>query len=129
MLRTNSKKVRDEIKNYIMELFDGSGHDIETPETFEETAKIIMEVFEVEKAPEGAYARMTREERFADWTAGLPSILHTSDYYLGSAVDILGDILKETEEEKARFTDSEAEKLLTYLIYRQLIKGCEKCTK
>lgn len=128
-LRADSKKVRDRIENYIMELFDGSNYDVETPETFEEAAKIILDVFDTEKAPVDACAAMTRQERFIDWTAGLPCILHTCDYYLGSAVDILGDILQEPEEERARYSDSDAEKLLSYLIYRQLVRGYEKCTK
>lgn len=53
-------------------------------------------------------------------------ILDTCYYYNRSAVDDLGAILEETEEEKARFTEQEAEQLLTDLIYRELTKGAAR---
>ena len=63
---------------------------------------------------------------FADWCAGLPSILNTCYYYNRSAVDDLGEILEETEEEKEKYTQTEAEKLLTALIYREIKKAVKK---
>lgn len=51
--------------------------------------------------------------------AGLPSFLGTYKYYYsGSAIDVLGDILEQTEEERNRYTEAEAEKCMTYLLYR-----------
>ena len=60
---------------------------------------------------------------FADWCAGLPSVLDTLYFYNRSAVDDLGAILEETEQEKNRYTEQQAEQLLTSLIYRELQKG------
>jgi hypothetical protein len=68
---------------------------------------------------------MSEGERFADWAAGLPSILDTCYYYNRSAVDDLGAILEETAEEKARYSEAQAETLLTSLIYRELVRGCK----
>lgn len=65
-------------------------------------------------------------ELFERWAQGLPSAFNF-DYYLGGqAVDDLGDILEETEEEKNRYSDQQAKELLTYLIYREIRKAREK---
>ena len=34
-----------------------------------------------------------------------------------------GDILEQTEEERNRYTEAEAEKCMTYLLYRTIKKG------
>ena len=43
-----------------------------------------------------------------------------------SAVDFVGDLLEETEEEKARFSEMEAEKMATKLVYNVIVKAAEK---
>ena len=126
MLRTNSKQARQNVQQYIMDGFMGENYNIKAPETFAETVAVIMAIFNEEKPAEGSFARMTEAERFADWAAGLPSILDTCYYYNRSAVDDLGEILEETEAEKARFTEAQAEERLTYLIYRELVRGCRQ---
>ena len=57
---------------------------------------------------------------FVDWCQGLPSALDTLYYYNRSAVDDLAAILEETEEEKAKYTEAQAEEILSRLIYREL---------
>ena len=125
MFRTNSKQARQNVQQYIINHFDGCNYDIKTPATFRETAAIILDIFRNEKPAIGGYARMTEGERFTDWAEGLPSILDTCYYYNRSAVDDLGAILEETAEEKARYSESQAEALLTSLIYRELVRGCK----
>ena len=122
MLRTNCKKAIENIKAYIMENFDGTNYGIETPATFEETARIIYETF----ADEYLYEynrRRNEQEVFTEWCAGLPSIIDTCYYYNRPAVDDLGDILEETAEERAKYTEADAERVLTYLIYREIKKA------
>lgn len=120
MLKTNSRQARQNVQAYIMQHFDGSNYDIETPETFKETAAIILATCEKEKY----YSQgRTGAETFKDWAQGLPSILDTCYYYNRSAVDDLGAILEETEAEKARYTEAQAEELLTSLIYRELCRA------
>lgn len=123
MLKTNSKQARQNVQAYIMQGFTGENYSIETPETFKDTAAVIMKIFNSEKPAEGAYSRMNEQERFTDWAQGLPSILDTGYYYNRSAVDDLGAILEETAEEKARYSEQNAEQLLTALIYRELVRG------
>lgn len=124
MLKTNSKKARENIRAYILNGFCGENYKIPQPETFTEAAAHIMRIFREER-PQKYYPRMTEAENFADWCAGLPSILDTCYYYNRSAVDDLGNILEETEAEKAKYTEEKAESLLTALIYRELLKGVQ----
>lgn len=129
MLRTNSKAARENIRAYIMEHYDPTGYDVEqNAETFEEVAKIILDTFAHEKPYSTKYiyrAGLSDQKVFADWCAGLPSILDTCYYYNRSAVEDLGAILEETEAEKAKYSESDAEKRLTYLIYTELLRAAK----
>lgn len=120
MLKTNSKKARENIRAYIVNHFDGSNFDIETPDNFKDIACAIYDNFESEKPAIGSYARMSTQDRFNDWCAGLPTILDTCYFYNRSAVDDLGELLEESDSEKAKYTEQDAEKLLTYLIFREI---------
>ena len=64
----------------------------------------------------------TNEAVFIDWCQGLPSVLDTCYFYNRSAVADLGAILQQSERERARYTESQAEQLLTHLIYQELVK-------
>lgn len=122
MLKTNSKKARENIRQYIVDNFNGYNYDIETPGTFEETARIIWENFTDEKVKHDN-RRMTKPQLFEEWLSGLPSIIDSCYYYNRSAVEDLGNILEETEAEKEKYTETDAENLLTYLIYREITKA------
>ena len=122
MLKTNSKQVKEKIRALISELFDASSYDREDLNNADvsEQIKFIAvtcwhEVgFYHEKCGE------TYQSVFTHWCEGLPSLLDTASYYLHSAIKILGDILEQTETERNRYTEPEAEKLLTYLIYKEV---------
>lgn len=127
MLKTNSKQARENIRNYIIKNFDASGYTETPPEKWEDIARFILETFESEKYYSLEFIRahkMRYLDVFIDWCAGLPSVLKTK-YYLNSAVDILGAILEETESEKARYTEMAAEKMLSSLIYMELLRGAK----
>lgn len=119
MLRTNTKKAKENIKNYIIENFDCSGYDIETPETYKDICKTIYDTFYSEKVKYDN-RKMPIYEIFKEWCSGLPSILDTCYYYNRSAVEDLKNILEETEEEAKKFTEEQAEERLTYLLYREI---------
>lgn len=122
MLRTNSKKAMENIRTYIEENFDCTSYELEKePKTFKEKACFTLKTCRAEKTYSGY--NTPDYEIFKDWCQGLPSLLDTCYYYNRSAVDDLAEILEETEEEKGRFTESEAEEKLTYLIYRELRKA------
>ena len=123
MLKTNSKKAKQNLQNYITENFDGTNYGIEKPDTFKELATIILDSFKDEYCFENNLKRMTRQQLFVEWCAGLPSILDTCYYYNRSAIDDLGTILEESEEERNRYTEAEAEQMLSNLIYRELVNA------
>lgn len=130
MLKTNSKKARENVRAYIIEHFDPTGYDVnQQPETFTETARIILDVFESEKHYSIEYIKtrgISMQYVFEQWAAGLPSILDTCYYYNRSAVADVAKILEQDETTTQRYDESSAEKLLTYLIYRELVKGATK---
>lgn len=126
MLKTNTRKARENIRAYIVDHFDASSYTETPPETFPAIAAYILDVFHDEKCKHDkqyAAGRISTQELFFDWAAGLPTLLDTCYYYNRSAVDDLGAILEESESEKARYSESDAERLLTLLIYRELLKG------
>ena len=117
MLKTNSKAVRERIQHFINTHVDFSGYDLEkTPETTAEINKAIFDCF----LSETKFSNIANnQERFIDWCCGLPSILDCC-YYLNSAVEMLGDILDETSAERAKYTEEQAERLFSYLIYKEV---------
>lgn len=122
MLKTNSRKAVENIRSYIVEKFDPTNYQPEpVPLTFPEIAGFILRQFKAEKTPDNR--RMTEQALFIEWAAGLPSVLDTCYYYNRSAVDDLGAILEESDTEKAKYSESDPEDLLTRLIYRELMKG------
>lgn len=134
MLKTNCKIVRDRIRAYIL-----SAENVEefapegTPnETYNDKARAIyadfMRYYNGDNRNHGNHPR-NYQEAFEDWAQGLPAILDTCYYYNVSAVDLLGDILEETAEERARYEESAAEHLLTYLIYREISREAMKPAK
>lgn len=122
MLRTNSKKARENVRNYIIAHFDGenyeNGAQVDTND-FKAVSAFIMEVFESEKPRNNGI----KQDIFVEWCAGLPTVLDTCYYYNRSAVDDLAIILEETDSEKARYTEAQAQNYLTYLIYSEIIKA------
>lgn len=124
MLKTNSKQARENIKNYIVANADFDNYGEETPEDFPVLAAAILEKFRKEKQYT-AHLFQNEQALFIDWCSGLPSCLDCCYYYNRSAVDDLGTILEETEEEKERFDESAAEDLLSRLIYRELVKAAK----
>lgn len=128
MLKTNSKKAIENIKNYIINNFDFYNYNngtIEEPTTFEAIAKFIYNCFLTEKRYDNGCKHYSEQQLFFEWCSGLPSVIDTCYFYNRSAVDDLAIILEETEAEKEKYTESDAEKLLTNLIYRELKKAVQ----
>ena len=126
MLKTNSKKAAENIRAYIVNGFTPENYTDDPPQKFPKIAAFILDTFRSEKyhLPEDRrYYHGSELLAFRDWCAGLPSVLDTCYFYNRSAADDLGAILEEAEREKARYTEQQAEQLLTDLIYRELLKG------
>ena len=127
MLKTNSKKAIENLKKWIIEHFNPSGYiDPDGDKNdIKDVCKFIYRQFLIEKyyGAEKYYSNMRMQYCFEDWAQGLPSILDTADYYYNNtAINVLGDILEETDEEKARYTQEKAEKLMTSLLFIHISK-------
>ena len=126
MLKTNSKKARENIQQYIIDNFTPENYTNEKIEGFENIAAFILKTFRSEKyslIEDRKYYNNQEALAFRDWAQGLPSVLDTCYYYNRSAVDDLGIILEESATEKSRYTEAEAENLLTIMIYCELTRG------
>lgn len=121
MLRTNSKQARENIRQYIIENFTPENYTEENIQGFENVAKFILDVFKREYY--NVTGRYTQAEAFKNWCSGLPSVLDTCYYYNRSAVEDVKNILDETDAEANKYTEQQAEELLTGLIYRELTRA------
>lgn len=125
MLKTNSKKARENIRAYILENFTPESYTDTPPTDPREIMQFIYNCFTSQvfsTKEEKAYFNYNERAAFIYWCSGLPSVIDTCYYYNRSAIDDLGAILEETETEKARFTESESEEMLTNLIYETIKK-------
>ena len=126
MLKTNSKKALENIRAYVMDNFTPENYSLEPSNDFATAAKVIYNCFIEEKSGTNDWGRVAEGVIFDDWMQGLPSIFG-ADYYLHcTALDNLGVILEETEAEKARFTEDDAAKLLSSLIFREIKKAVKE---
>ena len=92
-------------------------------------ARVIWEEFHIEKVRNDCRykaGRVTLQDLFTDWAGGLPMCGIFDFWGMPTAKKILAQILEETEEEADKFTESEAERTLTYLIYREVSKNANK---
>ena len=127
MLRTNSKKAIENIWKYIFNDLDYMneyrGEDIK-PGDKKAMAKAIDEAFTIEAYNSPYERQQNRQAAFENWAAGLAlGGMFDYYYYNTDATEILGEILEETETEKARYTEEQAAHTLTALIYREVIKN------
>ena len=126
MLKTNSKKAIENIRSYVVDNFTPENYNLELSNDFATAAKVIYNCFIEEKSGTNDWGRVSEGVIFDDWMQGLPSIFG-ADYYLHcTALDDLGVILEETESEKTRFTEDDAAKLLSSLIFREIKKAVKK---
>ena len=88
-LRSNSKKAVENIRQYIRDGYNPDGYELQEPDTFPALAAQLLQVFRSEKyhLPQDVrYYYGSEQAAFADWCAGLPSILDTCYFYNRSAV-------------------------------------------
>lgn len=117
MLKTNSKKARQNLRAYIVENFDASAYQNlpQEPLTFGTMAKILMD----------DVGRVYGKTDFADFKTrlyDLPGFFDLDYIWKDSrlAKAELTKILEETPEEAERYTYAEAEDLLNKLIYSEI---------
>ena len=133
MIRTNSKKAVENIRRYILEwdedyIKERAEYEGRKLNTEDEVLAFAYGCFKEEM--NGAIERNWGNPCFVifeDWARGLAMGSLFCYYYNRSARGDLAAILEETEEEEAKYTEQQAEELLTRLIYRELEKADWKC--
>lgn len=125
MLRTNSKAAKANIIEYIKQ---DQGYIEEsysyTPKNDNELLASVYGIFLSEKSYELQRNNYINQfEIFKSWAQGLALGGLFCYYYNRSAVDDLGNILEETEEERNKYSEAQAEEMLTKLIYREIVKA------
>lgn len=130
MLKTNSKQVKEKVRAFISQNFDASSYDREDLNSADIELKLqfIARTCWAELKHEVKKCHYTHQEMFIHWCEGLPSLLDTASYYCHcSAVDLVGDMLEQTKEERNKYTEADAERLLSYMIYREVSTYLYKC--
>ena len=125
-IRTNSKQARKNVVDYIRTYAEDHLEEAGLQGCSDaEMLQYIRDQF----TREACYTNNLRRcgfnlfQVFKDWAGGLP--LGQLFVYLlrRSAVDDLGAILHETDAEKAKYTEEQAEEMLTRLIFRAVEEG------
>lgn len=135
MIKTNSKALNEKIKNLIIDCYNDSsdyygyeGREMATDYTG--ICKDILTAFENEKVKHDCQyraGRISKQDLFMDWMQGLPTAFSIADdIFLADATEFVGNLLEQTESEKAKYTTEQAEKLACYLFYRELTKHAAK---
>lgn len=127
MLKTNSKKAKENLYFYIREncadyLNDNYGIDPAEIAEKKTLYAVIFEIFKQEMKPtEGYNAKRPTIDVFYDWAQGLAMGGLFCYYYNRPAKKDLSEILEETETEAEKFTEEQAERKLTSLIFHELV--------
>ncbi len=126
MLRTNTNKAMANTMEYLKQDTDYLVNEYDyTGTTEKDFANFIYDTFYDEKIKNiksGYLARYSMYDLFEDWGKGL-ALGCTFDYFVRpTAKEILAEILEETEEEKNRYTEAQAENMLTKMIYKTIKK-------
>lgn len=133
MLKSNSKIVKQKIRDYIISWFhycDFERDNAVDLVNFSDIATVILSDFKRVTDNDYYTRTMTKQDRFLDWLTGLPSMIDT-DYFLGTdaARDLLADWLEESETEKNRFSETDAEKMIGRLLFRELTAAGRELTQ
>lgn len=130
MLKSNTKKVRENIKQYIIDYCNIEGVDLEQM-TEQEIAETIASKFRKEKLENYNYSidkvlkyfyKDSVYMAFKFWMQGLPCGGLGCYYYNRSAIKDVMQILEETEEEASKFTETEAEEKMSSLLYSYIFR-------
>ena len=128
MLKTNSEKAIENVRAYICEdseyLNECAEYDGVTLTTAADFAAYAYRLFTEQKR--GDKRRLSTYALFEEWASGLALGGMFDYYYRPTAKRILGDILEESEAERDKYTEAQAESLLTLLIFREMQKAYDK---
>lgn len=148
MLKTNSKEVKNAIREFIaagaidwalsaneydrengyepmaeaVELEKLSSKGEENTDVQKAAAALVWKCFQNDIEGDYRLGREPMQSIFDSWLRGLPGVVGSEDFLLRSAVDFMAGILQESEAEKAKYSESDAEDLAAYLVWREVSK-------
>lgn len=118
MLRANSKQAKENLFKVMVREISGRDND---PETAQEGAYILAHDFIAsETGPDGRiYLEKgeTYQDAFYRWASGLTNSIFDKLFYTGSACELVAEVLEESEEEKAKYTEAEAEEFFCAMLW------------
>lgn len=146
MLKTNSKAAKAAIREFIaagainwakesneydrangyepmaeaVELENLAGKGKENKDVQKAAAALVWACFKNDKKGDKSLGHEPMQSIFKSWLCGLPGVVDSEEFLLRSAVDFIAGILQESEAEKARYSETEAEDLAAYLIWREV---------
>ena len=124
MLKTNSKKAREEVRKWIRHCYTPEGYE-EAPSEDESIISICRFIHEEFMYEYGNHHKGNLQDLFIEWQRGLPTICDCGCFYGDvSSVAIVGDILDETIEERERYTEEQASILLCKMVYMEIMRHC-----
>jgi hypothetical protein len=138
MLKSNSKQATERIRDYVCDHVNFDYDTVnekyyyvidlekrhengENMDMFSVYANAIFTIM-FEEVIENDKRRLSFQEYFEHWCEGLPSCFDTGYYVNRSAVDIL----EQTALQRSKYTESQAEEMLTRLIFREIYKVASK---
>ena len=134
MIKSTTREAKQAINKYIIDTsidYLTECEYIQDGAAFEDVKRAIVNAFINEKMKNYASAKQPFDvlkiyykynlfEAFKEWASGL-ACGSTFDYYYNiSAVDLVGDWLQQTTEERNKYDELDAEEYATQLIFRQL---------
>lgn len=121
-IRGNTKKARDRVQAYVLQ--NVTDYEYNDFSTFADAADFIDAEF-VRQAYSSKYQqKQNRQQAFIEWSKGLPlDNLFTFWIYRTDPIELVGDILEESEQERARFTEEQAAEKMVYLIYAEVMRA------
>lgn len=122
MLKTNSKKAKENTRKYIIDIFNDYVSTNETGDDPVETVKDAAAVIfaDCKRVLNITHNNYVSQAAFTEYAAMLPGYVETFGY---TAFETLAAILEETPEEAAHYTNQDAEKVLSAIVYRELFNA------
>lgn len=127
MLKTNTKKFKENVHNYIMSNVDFSdyeGYEEINTNDIKSVCKAISEICKLEKFYQ---SYRNKAEMLIDWMQGLPSCFNTLDVLDYNAYKIICGWREATDEEIEReakkYADSDSWKFALEIIAREILNN------